>query len=89
MSRKLPGLSAIAALTVAGLLMGACGAKDPKFSAGTVPDAASARDAMIMIDTNGDMTVLNTPQLCADPRFGRPAERRRSGSVTIPCWDGS
>ena len=90
MTRKMPGLAGIAALAAAGLMASACVMKDPKFGTASIPDAAQARDAMIMIGTDGDTTVLNAPpNLCADLRFGRTAGRAPAGAVTIPCWDGS
>ena len=90
MLRNMPRLSALAVLMVAGLMASACAVKDPKFGAVSIPDAATAHDAMVMIGSNGDTTILNiSPDLCADPRFGRPAGRASSGGVSIPCWDGS
>ncbi len=90
MFRKMPGLSGVAALAAAGLMVSACVMKDPKFGTATIPDAAQAEDAMIMIGTDGDTTLLNAPpSLCNDPRFGRAPGRPRAGAVTIPCWDGS
>ena len=90
MTRKMPGLAGVAALAAVGLMASACVMKDPKFGTASIPDAAQARDAMIMIGTDGDTTVLNgPPSLCADPRFGRPAGRAAAGAVSIPCWDGS
>ena len=90
MTRKMPGLAGIAALAAVGLMASACVMKDPKFGTASIPDAAQARDAMIMIGTDGDTTVLNAPpSLCADPQFGRSAGRAPAGAVTVPCWDGS
>ncbi len=86
----MPRFSALAILTVAGLMASACVMKDPKFSTAAIPDAALAHDAMVMIGSDGDTTVLNMPaSLCTDPRFGRPAGRTSAGAVSIPCWDGS
>lgn len=91
MLRKIPGIAGVSALAAVGMLTSACVMKDPKISTATVPDAAMARDAMIMIGSEGETTLLNAPpDLCADPRFGRPAVRSRDpGAVTIGCWDGS
>lgn len=90
MFREMPRFSALAVLTAAGLLASACVVKDPKFSTASIPDAALAHDAMIMIGSNGSTTTLKMPpSLCADPRFGRPAEPVAAGAVSIPCWDGS
>lgn len=90
MSRKMPGMAAIAALAAVGLMSSACMLKDPKFSSASIPDAAMAHDAMIMIGSDADTTILNSPpSLCSDPRFGRPTGRTSPGAVTIPCWDGS
>ena len=90
MFRKMPRFAALAALTVAGVMASACVMKDPKFSTASIPDAAMARDAMIMIGSDGDTTVLNMPpSLCSDPRFSRSPGRAAPGAVTIPCWDGS
>ena len=90
MFRNKPRLSALAVVVVAGFLASACVMKDPKFGRASIPDAATAHDAMVMIGSNGDTTILNiSPDLCADPRFGRPAGRASSGGVSIPCWDGS
>ena len=87
MSRKMCG---IAVLAVAGLMASGCVIKDPKFGTAAIPDAAQAQDAMILIESNGETTVLNAPpSLCSDPRFGRSAGSRSAGAVTIPCWDGS
>ena len=90
MLRTFPRVTALAAVLVAGMMSSACVVKDPKFGTAAIPDAAMARDAMIMIGADGDTTVLNAPpSLCSDPRFGRPAGRGGAGAVTIPCWDGS
>ncbi len=87
MSRKMCGIAVLAA---AGLLASGCVIKDPKFGTASIPDAAEAQDAMILIGTDGDTTVLNAPpNLCSDPRFGRSGGGRSAGAVTIPCWDGS
>lgn len=90
MFRKMPRFTALAVLMVAGLMASACVLKDPKFGTASIPDAASAHDAMVLIGSDGDTTLLNMPpNLCADPRFGRPAGRTSAGAVSIPCWDGS
>lgn len=88
--RSKPGIAAVAALAVVGLMSSACVIKDPKFSSASIPDAALAHDALIMIGSDADTTILNAPpSLCSDPRFGRRAGRTPAGAVTIPCWDGS
>lgn len=90
MFRQIPGLAAMTTLAALGLIMSGCVLKDPKSSTEFVPDAALSPDAMVMIGSDGDTTLLNAPpSLCANPRFGRSAGRRSSGAVTIPCWDGS
>ena len=90
MFRKIPGMAAVMALVVIGLMTSGCVLKDPKFSSASIPDAALAGDALIMIGSDGDTTIVNAPpSLCSDPRFGRPAGRTPAGAVTIPCWDGS
>ncbi len=90
MSRRIPGMAAVVALVVIALMPSACMLKDPKFSSASIPDAALAGDALIMIGSDGDTTTVNAPpSLCTDPRFGRPAGRTEAGAVTIPCWDGS
>ena len=90
MFRKLPGFAGVAVVAAAGLLASACVMKDPKFGTASIPDAAQARDAMILIGSDGESTVLNAPpSLCSDPRFGRSAGRAAAGAVTVPCWDGS
>jgi len=88
--RKIPGMAAVVALVAIGLMTSACVLKDPKFSSASIPDAALAGDAMVMIGSDANTTLLNAPpSLCSDPRFGRPAGRTAPGAVTIPCWDGS
>ena len=90
MFRRMPGMAAVVALLAVGLMTSACVLKDPKFSSASIPDAALAGDALIMIGSDGDTTIVNTPpSLCLDPQFGRPAGRAAAGAVTIPCWDGS
>ncbi len=90
MIRKIPGIAGLAILAGVGLVASACVMKDPKFGTAAIPAAAQAQDAMIMIGSDGDTTILNgPPNLCADPRFGRPAGRAPAGAVSIPCWDGS
>ena len=90
MFRKLPGFAGVAAVAAAGLLASACVMKDPKFGTASIPDAAQARDAMVLIGSDGDTTILNAPpSLCSQPQFGRAAGRGSAGAVNIPCWDGS
>lgn len=87
---KTPGMAGLAALAAAGLMASACVMKDPKYGTASIPDAALAQDAMIMIGSDGDTTILNAPpSLCTDPRFGGSSGRPPAGAVTIPCWDGS
>ena len=90
MIQKLPRWAGVVPLAAALLFASACVMKDPKFSSASIPDAAQARDALMMIGTDGNSTMLNSPpSLCNDARFGRAAGRPASGAVTIPCWDGS
>lgn len=90
MSRKMPGITAVAALVSAALMASACVTKDPKSITATIPNAAYSHDAMFRIGEDGSTTALGMPpSLCADPQFGRPTGRRSAGAVTIPCWDGS
>lgn len=87
MSRKMCGIALLAAT---GLLASGCVMKDPKFGTASIPDAALARDAMVLIGSDGETTVLNAPpSLCSDPRYGRSGSGRSPGAVTVPCWDGS
>ena len=81
-----PRLLAVAALA---LLAAGCTLKDPKLSAGTLPDPAAA-GALLTIDEAGERSQLGAlPPLCGNPQFGRVPPSRASGAVRIPCWDGT